>query len=62
MKCLHDGYFAVQLMVSAEFVEHAEEQAKRCGCIDAADYIQGILNMALIRDANAALEREPPPL
>jgi hypothetical protein len=50
MKCLHDGYFAVSLLVSAEFIAHAEEQAKRCGCIDATDYMQGLLNMALTRD------------
>lgn len=61
MKCLHNGYFALTVVVSARFARHAERQAATFGCLDAADYIQGILNMALLRDLDdceCAIENE----
>lgn len=59
MRYLHNGYYEVRLKVSAEFVRHALEQAIRWKEYDATDYINGVLNMALLSDFDRVeLERE----
>jgi hypothetical protein len=57
MKCLRNGYYEMRVVVAAEYVRHAEEQLARCGCFDAADYIQAVLNMALLSDIDR-IEKE----
>lgn len=63
MECQHNGFYELVVYVETEYVKHAERQAALFGCVDAADYIQGILNTALRRDLEFAEEqkRNPPP-